>query len=108
MKRQAVAATRSRPAADFPAVLVNWIDPCDSAQGWTPMGEIIHEPVHCRSVCFLIRDDRRGITLVACLNDEGECDHALVIPRACVRSIVKLSGDEHHEKHPARRRRRRA
>jgi hypothetical protein len=45
-------------------VLVEWVD-SGEGRGWTPIEDIVREPMVCRSVGWLIHETEKGITVAA-------------------------------------------
>lgn len=70
-------------------VEVRWIDSA-SNNGWREMDTDI-KPVKCRSVGHLVKKNKRRVVLVMSVATSKQYGESLVIPRACVTSIRKLT-----------------
>lgn len=71
-----------------PLVLVDWLDSHIRA-GWRDDHDE-GQPAVCRSVGWLVAKDRRRITLVQSLANNGEAADSITIPRAAVTRMRTL------------------
>ena len=77
----------------YPMVLVEWVDSCSPSRVWGTAESLrTYNPVTVKSVGFLVKDDKRGITIVQGLGAESDPDACLpmAIPRGCVKKIKRL------------------
>jgi hypothetical protein len=78
-------------------VLVEWVD-SGEGRGWTPIEDIVREPMVCRSVGWLIHETEKGITVAAHYGSEEDgrspqvCGDML-IPKVAVLSVKDLIVD---------------
>ena len=71
-------------------VLVEWIDPCSFATGWTERGNFEEAtPVKCITVGIALRETKKEIIVSLNLN-ERNYSNAMVIPKENIRRIRKL------------------
>lgn len=95
-------------------VLVEWID-SHSGDGWMPLDELREKAsiLYCRSVGFLIEQNRAGLMLVGSISGEKNGNIRLngtgdiFIPRKCVVKVKVFKAARRIKSRPADRGRRR-
>ena len=72
-------------------IVVDWDD--SSSRGrWSTLDEYRkHSPVLCRSVGYVTHRDKRGISLVQTMADNGDVVDAIAIPAGCIRKVRRLT-----------------
>lgn len=87
---------QNRPLAEYPLVLVEWIDASRISDGWVDMAEITEPNPHkCVSVGFLVQDNKRGKIVVPTIADIEHPDNrhvygGMMIPAAAILSVRHL------------------
>lgn len=88
---------RSRPLAEYPLVLVEWIDSSRIFDGWIDLKDIAAPIPHkCVSVGFLVSENKSGKILVPTMADIEHPDNrhtygGMLIPSATIISVRRLS-----------------
>jgi hypothetical protein len=89
-----MARGTSKRGKFLPYVAVEWKDAHQSARtAWRPLGEAedYHDlPCICSSVGFLVKRDKKGLTLAMSMSDEGLLCGLWHIPAGMVRSVRRL------------------
>ena len=82
---------RSRPRlSNRSLMMVEWVDSCTSSE-WQDVGEAVKvPPLLCRTVGWVVRNDRTQVNLVQSLNGQGAVGATWVIPKSCVRKMRRL------------------
>ena len=77
-------------------VIVDWIDSC-SSRGWVEKEALQTSiPLPCRSVGWVIKEDKECIVLIAHLSDVtddgnfGQGNGDITIPRAVIKQVVEV------------------
>ena len=81
-----------------PLVLVEWIDPHSTDNNWKPIEDICEstDPLHCRSVGWIVKRAKGCITLVPHISGEANGNIVqngfgeLTLPRRVIRKITVL------------------
>lgn len=87
---------RSRPLAEYPLVLVEWIDASRISDGWTDMQEVpAPQPHKCVSAGFLVRENKLGKIIIPTIADMEHPDNrhvygSILIPTAAILSVKRL------------------
>ncbi len=87
---------QNRPLAEYPLILVEWIDASRISDGWADMKDLPNpEPHICVSVGFLVKEDKRGKILIPTIADikNRENQHAyggMLIPISAIVSVRRL------------------
>jgi len=87
---------KRRPLAEYPLVLIEWIDASRIFDGWLDLKEIpTPEPHKCVSVGFLISENKEGKILIPTLADieHPENRHTyggMLIPSAAIVSVRRF------------------
>jgi hypothetical protein len=77
-------------AADFPLVLVEWVD-SRRGEGWVRLAEINGTVTKCRSVGWIVAKDDCSLTLAGHIGEEPEqCCGDLTIPKCSIRKVMIL------------------
>ena len=88
--------TQARPLAEYPLVLVEWIDASRIYDGWLDLKDVPNPTPHkCVSVGFLVSDTAEGKILIPTIADieHPENRHTyggMLIPGAAVLSVKPL------------------
>ena len=81
-------------AADFPAVIVEWLDAVECTLDFEPH-TIEHKGTPCRTVGFLIRSDRKGVSIATEVHNDMlrgvQLRTVNFIPRGIVTRVIRLS-----------------
>lgn len=80
--------------ADRPLVYIEWLDHCADGS-WTDV-ETFHGPATVHTIGWLFKEDRKGLTVAACVSPNRDASHATsnlqFILRSCIvyRQVVEL------------------
>ncbi len=72
----------------YPLVYVEWADHFSSAE-WHEVADIVHTPLFCLSVGWLLKDNEEGITLITSISD-GQVGGTTFIMRPCIKKCSVL------------------
>lgn len=73
-----------------PLLVVEW-DDITTDNGWKSEDKDYADLiVHCYSVGWKLKSNRRNLVISNMRSDDGGCDKREIIPRGCIRSIRRL------------------
>lgn len=75
-------------------VRIRWVDTC-GYPSWRPLDEVQEKsaPDSCETVGYLIKANKRALTISQSLGATGNVDNSISIPRAAIRGKVEVLGD---------------
>jgi hypothetical protein len=79
--------------SEYPPVVVEWLDAHEQGADCTP-DTIHHEPLLCRTIGFLIRKDRVGVTVATEVHNDPnglQLRTTNFIPRGMLKRVIRLS-----------------
>jgi hypothetical protein len=88
--------TKFQPLAEYPLVLIEWVDSSRIGEGWTDVAEIKEpDPHKCVSVGFLVKKNKRGKILLPTIADVDHEDNrhshgGIMIPNCSIISQRRL------------------
>lgn len=91
-----MARNGRRPLAEYPLVLVEWIDASRVSEGWVDIAGISDPfPHKCVSVGFLVRENNRGKMIIPTVADIEHPDNrhvygGMMIPNTAILSVKRL------------------
>lgn len=69
-------------------VTIDWTDAC-TEDAWRHLSDVdIHGGINVRSTGFLMKEDKKGVTIAASVADNGMCFSKLFIPRQWIKRIA--------------------
>lgn len=72
-------------------VEVEWWDACGGGGSWESLTDVLKvEPLKVDSVGYLVKKDRRYLTIVQSTNANKDADHFLCVPRVWITRVTVL------------------
>lgn len=74
-----------------PLLIIEW-DDISAYSNWIDENEDISktEPIHCISVGWKLKANRKYLVIASTRSGEGRCTDREAIPRGCIRSIRRI------------------
>lgn len=71
-------------------VVVDWIDSCSSGR-WNDISVYQQiDPLVCKSTGWVVRSDKKVMTLVQSIGKNGTMADSITIPRVCIKRVRRL------------------
>lgn len=75
---------------DLPLVDILWIDSVGT-NVWCPLDELENSGLECRTIGFLVAEDKKTITVASSLNVCGQCGSPIRIPKFAIKSREEIT-----------------
>jgi len=83
--------SRQKRRNPLPVVVVTWVDAHDNpAHIDSDQVDEEHKPNLVHSVGWLLKKDKKGVTIARCYDDEKESDASLFVPTGMIQSVRKV------------------
>ena len=84
-------AKKMNDPLEQPIMEIEWNDAASSDDGWLKLGDRAPlTPMTCRTVGYLLKADKKHLTVTTCLSEDGHINYQFTIPMAFVRSAKVL------------------
>lgn len=75
---------------EFPLVDIQWLDSIGT-NVWADLDELENHGLECRTVGFLVSEDKKTITVASSLNMCGQCGSPIRIPKFAIKSREEIT-----------------